>query len=249
MRDSLPDAQARGEGLVVTISEFVAGTLWNALRFHDKALAATSPAENVHEEGVAIWALTELVESAVLSGRPERARRPFELVRETTSAAGTDWALGIEARLRALVNDGDDVEPLYQEAIARLDRTRVRVQYARTHLLYGEWLQRNGRRHDARVELRTAHQLFSEFGAEAFADRARVGLASVGEKAPLRRVSGLDELTPQEAKIARLAAEGQTNREISARLFVSTSTVEYHLHKAFRKLQVKSRAQLAGRLS
>jgi DNA-binding NarL/FixJ family response regulator len=185
----------------------------------------------------------------VRCGQPERARRAFERVEETTRAAGTDWALGIEARLRALLSDGDDADELYKEAIRRLGRTRIRVQLARTHLLYGEWLRRERRRLDAREQLRTAHEFFSEAGIEAVAERARLELEATGERARKRTVDTLDKLTPQETQIARLAAEGETNRAIAARLFISASTVEYHLRKAFRKLGVKSRTQLAERLS
>jgi DNA-binding CsgD family transcriptional regulator len=170
-------------------------------------------------------------------------------VEETTRAAGTDWALGIEARLRALLSDGDDAEELYLEAIGRLGRTSIRVQLARTHLLYGEWLRRERRRLDAREQLRTAHEFFRDSGLEGFAERARLELEATGERARKRAVETLDELTPQETQIARLAAQGETNRAIAARLFISASTVEYHLRKAFRKLGVKSRTQLSERLS
>jgi DNA-binding CsgD family transcriptional regulator len=148
-----------------------------------------------------------------------------------------------------LLSDGNDAEELYREAITRLGRTRIRVQLARTHLLYGEWLRRERRRLDARDELRTAHELFTNFGVEAFAERARVELEATGLRARKRTADTLDQLTPQETQIARLAAEGHTNREIAARLFISASTVEYHLRKAFRKLDIKSRTQLEDRLS
>ena len=247
--NAIGEARTRGEGVALTVAEFLSGTLYNGLGRYDTALAAVLPAERFYTEGPAIWALTELIEAAVRSGQPERARRAFDRVRETTRAAATDWALGIEARSRALLSDGDDAESLYREAITRLRRTSIRVQLARTHLLYGEWLRRERRRMDARVQLRTAYELFKDFGVEAFAERARVELEATGERARKRTADKLDQLTPQETQVARLAAEGHTNREIAARLFISTSTVEYHLRKAFRKLGVKSRTQLEDRLS
>jgi DNA-binding CsgD family transcriptional regulator len=200
-------------------------------------------------EGPAIWTLTELIEAAVRTDQRERASRAFELVQESTSAADTDWGLGIEARMGALLSEGAEAEALYEEAIARLGRTRIRVQLARTHLLYGEWLRRERRRLDARQQLRIAHELFSDFGVEAFAERARVELEATGEHARKRSPDTLDELTPQETQISLLVAEGLTNREIAARLFISPSTVEYHLRKVFRKLDVKSRTQLARRVT
>ena len=249
VRSMVGEARARGEGVALTVAEFLSGTLYNGLGRYETALAAILPAERFYAEAPAIWALTELIEAAVRCGQPERARQAFERVQETTAATGTDWGLGIEARCRALISDGDDAEVLYQEALDRLGRTRIRVQLARAHLLYGEWLRRERRRLDAREQLRTAYQRFKEFGVEAFAERARVELEATGERARKRAVETLDQLTPQEARIARLAAEGETNREIAARLFISASTVEYHLRKAFRKLDVKSRTQLANRLS
>jgi DNA-binding CsgD family transcriptional regulator len=233
----------------LTTAEFLSGGLYNGLGRYEAALAAVLPAERFYMEGPAIWALTELIEAAVRCGQPQRARRAFARVQETTRAAGTDWALGIEARLRALISDGDDAEGFYTEAISRLARTRIRVQLARTHLLYGEWLRRQRRRLDAREQLRTAHEFFRDAGVEAFAERARLELEATGERARKRTVDTLDQLTAQETRVARLAAEGETNREIAARLFISASTVEYHLRKAFRKLDVKSRVQLADRLS
>lgn len=244
-RTTTSEAEARGEGIALTTAEFLSGGLYNGLGRYEAALAAVLPAEGLYTEGPAIWALTELIEAAVRSGQPERARRAFERVRETTRAAGTDWALGIEARLGALLSDGDAADELYKEAIRRLGRTRIRVQLARTHLLYGEWLRRQRRRRDAREQLRAAHQLFSDFGVEAFAERARLELEATGERAQKRTAETRDELTSQETQVARLAARGETNREIAARLFISANTVEYHLHKVFRKLDVKSRTQLA----
>ena len=249
IRTTVREAEDRGEGIALTTAEFLNGGLYNGLGRYETALTAVLPAERFYTEGTAIWTLTELIEAAVRCGQPERARRAFERVQETTRAAGTDWALGIEARLRALLSDGDDADELYKEAIRRLARSRVRVQLARTHLLYGEWLRRQRRRLDAREQLRTAHELFTEFGVEAFAERARLELEATGERARKRTVETLDQLTPQETQIARLAAQGETNRQIAARLFISASTVEYHLRKAFRKLDVKSRVQLADRLA
>jgi DNA-binding CsgD family transcriptional regulator len=244
-RTAASEAKARGEGIALTTAEFLSGGLYNGLGRYEAALAAVLPAEGLYTEGPAIWALTELIEAGVRCGQPERAQRAFARVYETTRAAGTDWALGIEARLGALLSDGDEADELYKEAIRRLGRTRIRVQLARTHLLYGEWLRRQRRRRDAREQLRAAHQLFTDFGVEAFAERARLELEATGERAGKRTVETRDELTSQETQVARLAARGETNREIAARLFISANTVEYHLHKVFRKLDVKSRTQLA----
>jgi len=219
----------------------------NEISRYEDALAAVAPSEPFYTEGIAIFSLTELIEAAVRVGQPERAKSAFERVEETTRAAGTDWALGIEARLRALLSDGNDAEELYKEAITRLGRTSIRVQLARAHLLYGEWLRRERRRLDARTELRTAYESFRDFGVDAFADRARLELEATGEHARKRTADTLGQLTPQELQIARLAAEGHTNKEIATRLFISASTVEYHLRKTFRKLGVTSRTQLARR--
>ena len=164
---------------------------------------------------------------------------------EMTSASGTDWALGVEARSRALISDAADAEPLYRDAIERLGRTRMRVELARTHLLYGEWLRRERRRTDARAQLRIAHDMFDAMGMEAFAERARRELLATGETARKRTPAATGaQLTPQEEQIARLAGEGLTNPEIGARLFISAKTVQYHLSKVFTKLGISSRSQL-----
>ena len=185
-------------------------------------------------------------------GRPQREARAcwaaLRRLSDHTRSSGTDWALGIEARSRALLSDNETAESLYHEAIERLARTRVRVELARAHLLYGEWLRRERRRLDAREHLRTAHELFTEFGMQAFAERARLELEATGEHARKRTVETRDDLTPQEAQISRRAADGATNQEIAGQLFISPSTVDYHLRKAFRKLGVKSRHQLKQHL-
>jgi DNA-binding CsgD family transcriptional regulator len=165
---------------------------------------------------------------------------------ERASVAGTDWALGILARSRALLCDGEEADGLYREAIERLGRTRIAVHLARAHLVYGEWLRRENRRVDAREQLRAAHEMFSRMGAEAFAERARRELLATGETVRKRTVETLDELTAQEAQIARLAAQGQSNPEIAAELFISPRTVEYHLRKVFAKLDIASRKELRG---
>ena len=195
-----------------------------------------------------MWGLVELIEAAARSGRAQVAADGLRRLSELTRTSGTDWALGIEARCRALLSDNEAAESLYREAIERLERTRIRVELARAHLLYGEWLRRERRRLDAREQLRHAHEMFTQFGMQAFAERARAELAATGEHARKRTVETRDDLTPQEAQIAHLAADGSTNQEIAAQLFISPSTVDYHLRKAFRKLGVKSRHQLKQHL-
>jgi DNA-binding CsgD family transcriptional regulator len=215
---------------------------------YDDALAAAGQATEYRQDLAFFgWGLVELIEAAARSGKPELAADGLRQLSELTRASRTDWALGVEAQSRALVSEGDAVEHLFREAIERFERTRVRTALARGHLLYGEWLRRERRRLDAREQLRRAHALFTEFGMEAFAERARVELEATGEHARKRTVETRDELTPQEAQISRLAADGATNQEIAAQLFISPSTVDYHLRKAFRKLGVKSRHQLEQR--
>jgi DNA-binding CsgD family transcriptional regulator len=233
----------------LTLAQWATALLHNSHADYDVALAS---AEQVAEDPHGLWFLPltmlELIEAATRSGRNDRAASALEVLTESTRASGTPWAQGVEARVRALLAEGDVAETLYHEAIQHLEPTRLRVDLARTHLLYGEWLRRERRRIDARTELRTAHELFSEFGMEAFAERARVELEATGEHARKRTADTLGDLTPQEAQISRLVALGHTNREIAAQLFISPSTVEYHLRKVFRKLDVKSRTQLANRL-
>ena len=250
LESAIKDATAVGQGFAVQWGEFVRAILFNGLgRYGEALVAAQRASDDTPELFISSWALAELIEAASRNGAPGHAASALERLTLDTAVAGTDWGLGIAARSRALLTDGGVAESLYREAIERLGRTRLAPELARAHLLYGEWLRRERRRMHAREELRTAHELFSDLGTEAFAERARLELQATGERARQRTVDTLDQLTPQETQIARLAAEGHTNREIAARLFISASTVEYHLRKAFRKLDVESRTQLAPRLS
>ena len=239
---------SRGEGRGVT-SQYAAALLYNGLGRYDKALAAAELVCEYDDIGVLGWSLTELVEAAVRSGQPARASDALQRLSETTRASGTDWALGTEARSRALLSDGQTAENCYREAIERLGRTRMRPAVARAHLLYGEWLRRENRRQDARAELRTAHGLFTTMGIEAFAERARRELLATGDAVHKPTVETVSELTAQEAHIARLAADGRTNVEIGAQLFLSTRTVEWHLSKVYTKLGVGSRRELRRALA
>jgi len=247
VRANVADFHGRGEGMGLTVSQWVTALLDNGRARYEEAYAAASDATtDPHELFFSTFATVELIEAASRTGRRERAIEALEVLTESTRASGTPWALGVEARSRALVTADDAAEPLYREAIERLQPTRLRLDLARAHLLYGEWLRRSRRRLDARTELRVAYELFLDFGTEAFAERARVELQATGERARKRTVDTVDQLTPQEAQLSRLAGKGHTNREIAAQLFISPSTVEYHLRKAFRKLDVTSRTQLAN---
>jgi DNA-binding CsgD family transcriptional regulator len=244
----IPDAASRGEGRALTWGEYATALLHNGFGEYEAALAAAQAACEHDDLGLVAWPLIELVEAASRSDQRDVAVATVRRLAERTQASGTDWALGIEARSRALVSDGDAADGLYRDAVERLARTRVTVHLARAHLVYGEWLRRENRRSDARQHLRAAHDMFDRFGAEAFAERARRELLATGETVRKRTVPAADVLTPQEAQVARLAAEGRTNPEISAQLFISPRTAEYHLHKVFTKLDISSRRQLKGAL-
>ena len=246
----LAEVIARGEASGVSISQWATALLANGLGRYDEAmLAARQAAEHPHDPAPANWGLIELVEAAARSDMTPLAAGALERLSKITQASGTEWALGIEARSRALLSDGNVAERLYREAIERLSRTRLRGEPARARLLYGEWLRREHRRVDARDQLRAAHETFSRIGAQAFAERARRELLATGET--LRRLTTETRavLTPQESQVARLAADGQTNTEIGARLFISPRTVEYHLRKVFTKLGVSSRKELRAALA
>jgi DNA-binding CsgD family transcriptional regulator/tetratricopeptide (TPR) repeat protein len=245
---TIDDVTSRGEGMGLSISYHARALLYNGLGRYAEARAAAEQAIEHEDLGIFAWALTELVEAASRTGGPEVAAAALERLAEATRTAGTDWALGIEARSRALVSEDNAAEDLYREAIERLGRTRIRVDLARAHLLYGEWLRRRGRRIDARRQLRPAHEMCTAMGLEAFAERARRELLATGETVRDRGVETREELTPQEAQIARLAADGQTNPEIGAELFISARTVEWHLRKIFAKLGISSRRQLRDAL-
>jgi DNA-binding CsgD family transcriptional regulator len=238
------EATARGQGLVLTFGEHARAVLYNGLGQYAAALENAQRASAQDELHVSVWSLPELVEAAARSGKPELAADALERLRERTQASGTEWALGLDARSRALLSDGPVAEALYREAIDRLGRCRVGLDLARARLLYGEWLRRRGRRVDAREQLGSARASFAEMGAEAFARRAERELLATGETARKRTAETSDELTPHEARIARMARDGASNQDIATELFVSRKTVEYHLHKVFSKLGISTRQQL-----
>jgi DNA-binding CsgD family transcriptional regulator/tetratricopeptide (TPR) repeat protein len=238
------EAFDRGEGRTLSTVGLAATVLLNSLGRYDEAVAAARTATENDDLGLLGWTLAELVEAAVRAGEPDAAAVALERLAERTRASGTDWALGMEAGSRALLSDAQTAEGLFQEAVHRLGRTRIRSHLARTQLLYGEWLRRQGRRLDARQPLRAARESFTSMGAAAFAERAHRELLATGEKVRSRSVGGDRQLTPQEARIAALARDGLSNPAIGARLFVSPRTVEYHLHKVFSKLEVSSRGEL-----
>ncbi|MEA2272903.1 MAG: hypothetical protein QOI98_1611, partial [Solirubrobacteraceae bacterium] len=250
VEDFTTDAKARGEGFAIAFAAQASAVLYNGLGRYEEAAAAVRGAVDVapYSEMSAISSVAEFVEAAARTGERRMAERALERLTLATQPSGGDWALGVEARSRALLSDGAAADRLYQEAIERLRRTRVRVQLARTHLLYGEWLRRERRRLDARDHLRTAYEMFATMGAGGFAERSERELLATGEKARRRTVETRDQLTAQEANVARLARDGLSNPEIGARLFISPSTVQYHLRKVFMKLGIKSRTQLDGAL-
>jgi DNA-binding CsgD family transcriptional regulator len=243
-------ATAGGQGLALSYTRWVAAVLCNGLgRYADAAAAARQASQDMRAFIVSSWALPELIEAAARTGNTRLAAGAIDQLAETTQPSGTDWAVGLEARCRALVSQGQAADDLYREAIDRFGRTRLRSDLARAHLLYGEWLRHENRRTDARVQLRTAHELLSEIGMEAFAERARRELLAAGETVRRKTAGTVSTLTPQEGQIARLAAEGESNPQIGAQLFLSARTVEWHLRKVYTKLGIGSRRELHSALA
>jgi DNA-binding CsgD family transcriptional regulator len=238
------EATARGEGMGLGVSEWVTALLFNGRGRYQDAHAAAERACAHDDVAIFAWALVEMIEAGVRSGTTDASSAALDRLSERTRASGTDWALGVLARSQALLSEGDVADTLYREAIERLERTRIRVELARARLLYGEWLRREHRRVDAREQLRAAHEMFTAMGAEGFAERARVELLATGETVRKRAVETRDELTAQEAQIARLARDGRTNPEIGAQLYISPRTVEWHLRNVFTKLGIRSRREL-----
>jgi DNA-binding CsgD family transcriptional regulator len=242
---SIENVERRGEGGGLTRIEGATALLYNAVGRYAEALPAAEEASSRPAEiGLSGWALPEVIEAAARNEEPERAAPALERLSEAAQASGTDWALGLEARSRALLCADEAADPLYRKAIDHLSRTRARVDLARAHLVYGEWLRRQKRRLDAREHLRIAHESFTAMGLEAFAERSGRELKATGGRATATGRHPAAELTSQEAQIARLAREGLSNAEIGGRLFISPRTVEYHLAKVYQKLDITSRTAL-----
>jgi DNA-binding CsgD family transcriptional regulator len=244
----ITDMSERGQGYGVSLPYYTASVLYNGLgRYADAMASAELASEQRDDLAFANLALVELIEAAVRGGQPERAAAAMGRLTELTLPSGTAWGLGVAARSRALLSEGDEAERLYREAIGHLSSAPARTELARAHLLYGEWLRRQRRRREAREHLRTARDMLEAMGMDAFAERAGRELRATGETARKRAAATArdEELTAQEAHIARLAREGLSNPEIGSRLFISARTVQYHLGNIFAKLGIASRSQLS----
>lgn len=235
---------ARGEGRITALIGYASAVLYNGLGRYQAACEALRPVRDYEDLGIYGWNLVELVEAGVRAGELPLAAEALVELQDRATVSGTDWGLGVLARSRALLHDGPGAEEHYAEAVERLGRTRIAVELARAHLVYGEWLRREKRRSDARAALRTAHEMFTGFGAQAFAQRSRRELQALGDKTGNRAAAGGEVMTPQEQQIAELAGAGLTNVEIGAQLFISAHTVEWHLRKVFAKLGIRSRREL-----
>jgi DNA-binding CsgD family transcriptional regulator len=243
------DASAGGRGVGIGYCQWASGVLYNGLGRYVEALAEAREAARAPAGWFfSAFALPDLIEAATRTGETTLAVEALGRLVEATSVGESDWGLGVLARSRALLSEGEEAEGTYREAIDRLSRTQLRPDLARAHLVYGEWLRRQGRRIDARAQLRAAYDQFTSIGMEAFAERARRELSATGARARRRSPESRDQLTPQEAQIADLARAGMSNPQIAARLFLSPRTVEYHLRKVFAKLEIKSRNQLHAAL-
>jgi hypothetical protein len=245
IKSAIDLASARGEGYAAQVGLLAGAVLSNGLARYEQALSMSLRASEVAPElHLAAWALPELIEAAVRTGNHALAVDAIERLAEATKANEGDWAMGIFARCQALVSDDETAEVHYRRAVECFSRTVLRPEHARAHLLYGEWLRRQNRRVDAREQLRGAHDMFSEIGMLAFAERARHELLATGETVRKRQDDTRNDLTPQEEQIARLALAGRTNPEIGAQLYISARTVEWHLRKVFTKLGITSRRGL-----
>lgn len=250
MITSAIEQAATGEHGLASWAHWAAAVLYNGLSHYEQAVASGRLAGATSVDYfVSTWVLPELVEAAARLDDLPGAQDALAQLAETTQPAANDFALGIEARCRALVSIGADAEDAYHEAIERLGRTKLRPELARAHLLFGEWLRREGRRVDARVQLRAAHNIFSMIGMEAFAERTRGELIATGERVRKRSLDTRDNLTPQEEQIARLARDHHSNADIARQLFLSARTVEWHLRKVYTKLGITSRRELSRSLA
>jgi DNA-binding CsgD family transcriptional regulator/tetratricopeptide (TPR) repeat protein len=238
-------ARERGLSRFGDFAAYGCGVLYNGLARYDEARELTRLAFDRDHAGFGPFLVPELAEAAARTGDTASLSLALDWITERTAATPSHWSLAIEARIRALMSEGETADGFYRQSIEHLERTRIRSELARAHLVYGEWLRRQGRRVDARAQLRTAHEMFTHMGMAAFAERARVDLVATGEKVRRRTVETRDELTAQEAQIAALAREGLSSREIAARLFLSPRTVEWHLGHVFSKLGIRSRRELS----
>jgi DNA-binding CsgD family transcriptional regulator len=243
------DANLRGLPNLVNFALMARAVLFNGVGRYRDACACARQAFGYDHFGYKTLVVPELAEAASRTGDVALVDAALEWLSERTRVTPTDWALGMEARIRALRGEGDDAERWYRESVERFGRTEIRAHRARSHLLYGEWLRRQNRRVDAREQLRTAYQMLTAMGIEGFAERARQELIATGETVHKRSVETNTTLTAQEALIARLARDGRTNPEIGAQLFLSARTVQYHLRKVFTKLGIESRRELHAALA